>query len=74
MCAVLKDDSNAVGTVHFGVIHLCELHGPFVRRREQQLTQAGFVPIAQLQGPQREELETWSQLAIDLVATLGPTH
>jgi predicted NUDIX family phosphoesterase len=74
MCAVLKDDSNAVGTVHFGVIHICELRGPSVRRREQQLTQSGFVPIAQLQGAQREELETWSQLAIDLVATRRPVH
>lgn len=69
MCAVLKDDSNDVGTVHFGVIHICELQGPLVRRREQQLTQSGFLPIEELQGARREELETWSQLTINLVST-----
>lgn len=71
MCAVLKDDSNAVGRVHFGVIHLCDLAAPVVRRREQQLTQSGFLPIEELLGPRFEELETWSQLAIELVAKWG---
>jgi predicted NUDIX family phosphoesterase len=66
--ALINDDSNPVGQVHFGVVHLCELDGPGVRKREQQITEAGFVPIAELAGPRREELETWSALAIDLLA------
>jgi len=63
--ALLNDDSNAVGQVHFGVIHVCELKGRNVRKREQQITESGFVPIEDLVGPRREELESWSSIAID---------
>jgi predicted NUDIX family phosphoesterase len=65
--ALINDDSNAVGQVHLGVVHVCDLAGPFVRKREQQITQAGFVPIAELAGPRREELETWSALVVDFL-------
>lgn len=65
--ALLNDDSNAVGQVHFGVIHVCELKGRNVRKREQQITESGFVPIEDLVGPRREELESWSSIAIDLL-------
>lgn len=65
--ALINDDSNPVGQVHFGVVHLCELTAPTVRKREQQITEAGFVPLAELAGPRRAELETWSALAVDLL-------
>lgn len=67
MVALLNDDSNEVGTVHFGVIHVCELSGRHVRKKEQQITESGFVKIADLAGPRRDELESWSQIAIDLL-------
>ncbi len=66
--ALLNDDSNPVGQVHFGVIHVCELKGRSVRKREQQITESGFVPIAELVGPRREELESWSAIAIDFLS------
>lgn len=65
---LINDDSNDVGKVHFGIVHVCKLRQPSVRKREQQITQAGFVPIGELAGPKRSELETWSQLCIDLLA------
>ena len=65
--ALLNDDSNEVGKVHFGIIHVCELTGKNVSKREQQITESGFVKIADLAGPRREELESWSQIAIDLI-------
>ena len=65
--ALINDDSNPVGQVHFGVVHLCELDARRVRKREQQITEAGFVPLPELAGPRRTELETWSALAVDLL-------
>lgn len=65
--ALLNDDSNEVGKVHFGIIHVCELSGPDVKKREQQITESGFVKIADLAGPRRDELESWSKIAIDLI-------
>ena len=64
---LLNDDSNPVGRVHFGIVHICRLSGKTVRKREQQITKSGFVPVAELAGPMWEELETWSQLCIDLI-------
>ncbi len=64
---LINDDSNPVGRVHFGVVHACKLGGETVHKKEQQITQSGFVPIEALQGPRREELESWSALAIDLL-------
>jgi predicted NUDIX family phosphoesterase len=69
--ALINDDSNPVGRVHFGVVHVCEIDHRGVSKREQQITRAGFVPIAELAGPRREELETWSALAVDLLIERG---
>ncbi len=65
---LINDDSNAVGRVHFGVVHVCELNHHGVNKREKQITKSGFIPIADLAGSRREELESWSALAIDLLA------
>ena len=67
LTALINDDSNPVGRVHFGLVHVCHLPNKGVRKREQQITQSGFFPIAELAGPRREELESWSQLCIDLL-------
>ena len=66
--ALLNDDSNPVGRVHFGIIHLCRLQGETLRKKEKQITRSGFVPISALAGAMRDELETWSQLSVDLLA------
>jgi predicted NUDIX family phosphoesterase len=68
IAAVLNDDSNPVGRVHFGVVHVCEVSLDAVHKREQQITGSGFLPIADLRGARREELETWSAIAIDFLA------
>lgn len=66
---LINDDSNAVGRVHFGVVHLWTLEAPYVTRRERQITQSGFVPLAELCA-RRETLETWSQIALDILRDL----
>jgi predicted NUDIX family phosphoesterase len=60
---LLNDDSNPVGQVHLGIVHVFELAEPKVRRREQVLTRAGFAPLAELR-QQAGEFETWSQLVL----------
>jgi predicted NUDIX family phosphoesterase len=64
---LINDDSNPVGQVHLGIVHVFELSEPKVRRREQALTRSGFAPLAELRG-QREEFETWSQFVLDALA------
>jgi len=67
--ALLNDDTNEVGKVHFGVIHVCDLTTPAVRKKEQQITESGFLPIAELAGPRLDELENWSRIAIEFLNT-----
>jgi predicted NUDIX family phosphoesterase len=61
---LINDDSTPVGQVHLGIVHVFELTAPKVKRREQALTQAGFVTLAELR-TRREEFETWSQFLLD---------
>lgn len=64
IAALLNDDSNEVGQVHLGVVHLWELDAEDVNRREQMITQMEFMTLEQLQN-ERENMETWSQLCLD---------
>lgn len=67
---LINDDSNPVGQVHLGVVHLYELERPEVTPLEDALAEASFVPLAQL-AELRDGFETWSQICID--ALLGGT-
>jgi len=62
--AFLNDDSNEVGQVHLGIVHLWMLDAPKVARREQMITQMAFMTPAELQEV-RDALETWSRLCVD---------
>lgn len=62
--ALLNDDSNPVGQVHLGIVHLIDLKSDAVSSREDALTDLGFTPLAELNGPMFERLETWSQFCI----------
>jgi predicted NUDIX family phosphoesterase len=61
---LINDDSTPVGQVHLGIVHVFELAEPKVKRREQALTQAGFLPLTELR-KRREEFETWSQFLLE---------
>lgn len=63
---LINDDATPVGRVHLGIVHVFELAGPNVRRREQGLTRAGFDPLAELRR-RRDEFETWSQFVLDVL-------
>lgn len=62
--ALLNDDSNPVGQVHLGIVHLVDLKSDAVTSREDALTDLGFSPLADLNGASFERLETWSQFCI----------
>jgi predicted NUDIX family phosphoesterase len=61
--ALLNDESNEVGSVHLGIVHLWTLAEPKVSKKEQMITQMGFMTPAQLQQV-KDEMETWSQLCL----------
>ena len=62
--ALLNDDSNDVGQVHLGIVHLWTLDEPKVERREQMITQMDFMTILELQQV-KDTMETWSQICLD---------
>lgn len=62
--ALLNDDTNPVGEVHLGVVHLVELESADVTSREDALAHLGFASLGELAGPMFDSLETWSQHCI----------
>lgn len=69
--ALLNDDSNPVGRVHLGIVHLVDLKSEAVGSREDSLGDLGFASLADLAGPEFERLETWSQYCIRHLAESG---
>lgn len=61
--AMLNDDSNEVGKVHFGLIHVLVLNEPRVTRNEQAISDLKFLSNAHL-FKSIEEYENWSQICI----------
>lgn len=61
--ALLNDDSNAVGRVHLGVVHLVEVGSPQVNPREDAIGAPEFLGIADLRA-RHDRLESWSQICL----------
>lgn len=61
--ALLNDDSNEVGQVHLGIVHLLQLKEPKVEKREQMITEMSFMSHAEL-NEVKDTMETWSQLCL----------
>ncbi len=62
--ALINDESNPVGQVHLGVVHLFELETDRVTSNEDNITELEFFTIDELQA-RRDRLETWSQSCLD---------
>ncbi|MEM0896485.1 MAG: hypothetical protein AAGJ79_06330 [Verrucomicrobiota bacterium] len=67
--ALLNDDSNDVGKVHLGVVHLFDLESDDVTSNEDAITELEFLSIDELKS-RRDQLETWSQICIDGLETI----
>jgi predicted NUDIX family phosphoesterase len=64
IAALLNDDSNDVGRVHLGVVHLIEVDSTDIQPREDAVRDLRFVPAEEL-APLRDRLESWSQICFD---------
>ncbi len=62
--ALLNDDSNEVGRVHLGVVHIFTLDSEDVQKGEAMITDLQFLDRAQL-AARRDAMETWSQICFD---------
>ena len=62
--ALLNDDSNDVGKVHMGVVHVFDLEEPNVEKNEAMITNLAFLSPEELQ-ERRDLLESWSQICLD---------
>ncbi len=69
--ALLNDDTNEVGQVHLGIVHLWTLDAETVTRKEQMITQLTFMTPEQL-NEVKETMETWSQLCLKDLTKMTP--
>lgn len=62
--ALLNDDSNEVGRVHLGIVHVFRLESAEVQKGEAMITELQFLDREQL-AARREGLESWSRICAD---------
>jgi predicted NUDIX family phosphoesterase len=65
--ALINDDSNEVGQVHLGIVHLWRLAAPRVEKREEDILELRFMSVHELHLIE-DRMESWSKL---LLADLG---
>jgi len=63
----IKDDSNDVGKVHFGVCFLIEGYTPNIKVRETDQLQGKLMTKKQITKEIEENFETWSKIAYEAV-------
>tara|TARA_R110000850_G_scaffold275678_2_gene415352 strand:+ start:3902 stop:4525 length:624 start_codon:yes stop_codon:yes gene_type:complete len=61
---LINDDSNDVGKVHLGVVHLFTLESDQVTAGEDNIVDLQFLSLDELED-RRDDLETWSQICVD---------
>jgi len=59
----INDDSNEVGKVHLGIVHLHKLETSDLESKELNLTDCNFSSISKIK-EEEESFETWSRLLI----------
>jgi predicted NUDIX family phosphoesterase len=67
--ALLNDNSNEVGKVHFGIVHVLTLEKPLVKPREKSINETKFLGIDELQ-KDVEGFENWSKICIQHIHQL----
>lgn len=63
IAGLINDDETPVGTVHLGVVHLCDVERPAISPREDDVLDAGFRPLDEIFA-RLDEFESWSQIAV----------
>ncbi len=67
--ALLNDDSNEVGKLHFGIIHILVMREPIVRKKEKSINNPIFIPIELLKS-NISKYENWSRICIENIELL----
>jgi len=70
---IINDESNAVGSVHLGIVHLVRLEKGAVKVRETDMMEGSFVPVEELKKLTQDpasNFETWSSLIIEKLDTI----
>lgn len=67
---LINDDSNEVGRVHLGVVHLVELDTDDVTPGEAAIAEPAFVRLDEVMND-IDHLETWSQIVVRAVDSLA---
>lgn len=67
--ALINDDSNEVGAVHLGVVHLFDLDSSDVTPNEAVIEELQFLTPDELTA-RRDALETWSQICLEGLETI----
>ena len=62
--ALINDDSNDVGQVHLGVVHLFDLESDQVEAGEANIENLEFLSVDDLLR-EKDNLESWSQICVD---------
>lgn len=60
---LINDDETEVGRVHLGVVHVFDVDEPAVGPREDDIAEAGFLPVEELLAD-LARFETWSQICL----------
>ena len=63
LVGLINDDETEVGRVHLGVVHLFDVETPAVEPREEDILDAGFLPVQQVLD-EVSEFESWSQIVV----------
>jgi len=71
--ALINDDSNEVGKVHFGVIHIFTLDSPAIRAKEKSINEAKFLNLLKLK-KDIQKFENWSKICIQEFGKLLPSQ
>lgn len=68
--ALLNDDTNDVGKVHLGVVHVFDLETDQVTSNEAAIADLRFSTIQEIQDDIYGNLESWSQFCADILPQL----
>lgn len=69
VAALLNDDSNDVGKVHFGIVHVLALEKPLVEPKEKSINETKFLSTNELQ-KDIDKFENWSKICIKNIQRL----
>jgi predicted NUDIX family phosphoesterase len=68
---LINDDSNEVGSVHLGVVHVFDLSSAEVSSNEEAIQDLTFYSLEELLAS-RDQLESWSQICVTHLAATRP--